>query len=313
MRDVILWLADRGVEGHLAVSIGSLRNSAPVLWKTAAKVVIDCGLSDAMRRFLASKGREGVHVFCAAGPSGCVARAEPPGILAMRSRIRAPLLLERLREEGKLASWRICLVCDADTVFLRDFALPDPTVEADTDLLVMAEWDTTAGVEEPLLFLRQSTFALPTGEVEVARLSEAIDIPERVLVSMPTYNTGVLAFAAGACFVGNWNREYETLISVTDEAGRGVFSRFAAEQNALALAIQRGTVLASPLARCFNQLPPRPPQSWPEDTAIAHFVTFGRNHREGRYALWFRTRDRVRDDGWIPRQLVPAIRAPHDV
>lgn len=309
MRDTLLWLVDSGAEGHLAVSIGSLRLAARALWRSIAKVVVDCGLSRPMLAFLTTAASEGVYVIPISSISDELRGATRPGILPMRTRIRTPWFLEQLCGAGTLPPSRVCLVCDSDTVFLREFRLLRPS--PNSDLLVMQEWDNQNGVEKPMLLMRQSTFAIPLAEVPLAKMSEALDLPEGTLRDMPTYNTGVFAFAVGARFTDAWNHEYEQIISLRDDAGRMVFSSFAAEQNALSVAIQRGTIVPSPLTRRFNQFPPRPPYGWPADTAIAHFITFGRNHGEARYKPWFDARESVRASGWVPEPLLPSFQGHH--
>lgn len=307
-KDTILWFVDSGAEGHLAVSLGSLRLVAPSVWRNATKMVIDCGLSSDMFAFLSAAASEGVHVVPASDIWDEPWDRTSLGILPMRMRIHAPRLLGRRLAATFLPPASACLVCDADTVFWREFRIPMPS--ADSDLLIMQEWDNKTGADVPMLLLRQSTFGMPLKELHLEMISMALELPLETLRTMPTYNTGVIIFAAEAGFTDAWNHEYETLIALRDHAGRRVFSPFAAEQNALSVAIQRGSIRAGPLPRRFNQFPPRAPLDWPADTIIAHFITFRRNHRKARYAAWFEARDAVRADGWVPEPLLPVIQWP---
>ncbi len=307
LTSVVLWLLDVGSEAFLAVSLGSLRLNAAATWRNTVKVVIDCGLSNEMRSFLHSAAADQVRVF----PldfleSSLDITGHGRGIVPMQARMRAPHLLSRLERRGDLPSFDACLVCDTDTVFLRDFSCPRPP--RDTDVLIMQEWDVRDGVEQPLVLLRQSTFRRPLTQVPVSMLTTALGIPSNTLATLPTYNTGVLAFGSeGSRFVDAWLAEYDRLIGVTDEAGDPIVAPYSAEQNALSIAIHRQTVTWMPLPRQFNQFPPRRPAQWPQDTVIAHFITFPRNHQEPRYRLWFQARNMVRDAGWIPPSLLPDI------
>ncbi|MEO8383454.1 MAG: hypothetical protein ABI779_27605 [Acidobacteriota bacterium] len=307
-RDTILWFVDSGAEGHLAVSLGSLRLAAPSVWRSTTKVVIDCGLSSDMLAFLSAAASEGVHVVPAFKIWDEPWDPTSLGILPMRMRIHAPRLLSRRLAGSFLPPASAYLVCDADTVFWHEFKIPTPG--ADSDLLIMQEWDNKTGVDVPMLLVRQSTFALPLEEVHLETISRALGLPEDTLRTLPTYNTGVFTFVAGAGFTDAWHHDYQTIIALRDHAGRRVFSPFAAEQNALSVAIQRGTISAGPLPRRFNQFPPRPPRLWPAGTVIAHFVTFRRNYREARYAAWFEAQDAVRAEGWVPEPLLSVVQWP---
>lgn len=304
---MILWLADSGAQGHLLISIGTLRLAAPIFWRTTSKVVVDCGLTPEAREFLLTLGAEGLYVF----PLDTIGLQQSeddtfaPGIIAMRARIEASLFVAELCARGGLPYSDHCLVCDADTVFLREFECPRPALG--TDLIIMQEWDNRTGVDEPMLLMRRSTFAVPLDQVLMASLSRSIELPDRVLLSMPTYNTGVFGFNIGSSFSAPWREEYHRLLSQHDELGRRIFSLYAAEQNALALAIVRGTVVRSTLKRRFNQFPPRPPGRWPEDTVIGHFISFRSNHREERYSLWFSAHEAVRVSGWAPPELLSKL------
>src|ERR1035441_5816287 len=223
MRDSLLWLADQGVEGHIFISLGSLRLAAPSLWRNSIKIVVDCGLSPAALEFLMPLRREQVHVIPVSSVSN-----EPPdtraGIVAMRTRIHVSSFLERLQRAGDVPRATLCLVCDADTVFLREFVIPEPRVVS--DLSVMPEWDNRDGVERPLLLLRQSTFTLPLTEVHVSELSAALEIQENTLRNLPTYNTGVFSFALGTQFVDAWRREYDRINTIRNAAGQLLFSPY---------------------------------------------------------------------------------------
>ncbi len=303
----IVWLLDSGVEPFFAVSLGTLRLNSPSVWHDSVKVIFDCGLSQKCRSFLASVSSEGVRVFRLSDVEPSLLHADyyqKPGLLPMRARILVARLLERLRSRGDLPRIDVCLVCDCDTAFLREFGVP--VIPGGSDILVMKEWDIRAGVERPLLFLRQSTFDRPLGEVPLDLLSTSLGIPASALVELPTYNTGVVVICPANCgFVDAWLAEYEQLLAIRDTVGRKVFAVYSAEQNALSLALYRRTVRGMPLSRRYNQFPPRPPKQWPTDTIIAHFITFTLNHQESRYGLWFKSREGVRGAGWVPGELLP--------
>lgn len=308
MRDTILWLADSGAEGHLAVSIASLRRNAPNLWADSSKVIVDVGLSSTMLDFLANARSENVHVVPLAAIGVAATSSEPPGYLAMRTRIGVSVFLEGLADSGALPRTEHSLVCDADTVFSSEFSCPMPGPAA--DLMIMQEWDTHSGHERPMLLVRPSNFSQPLAEISLADIARDLDVPEDALRSMPTYNTGVFVFRVGRQFADAWLCEYERLIGIVDGRGRPVFSMYAAEQNAMSIAIYRKTIVHDILPRRFNQFPPRHPQEWPADTAIAHFISFGRNHTEERYRRWFEARALAQADKWLPPALLSDVDEP---
>jgi hypothetical protein len=302
---MILWLADSGAEGHLLVSIGTLRLAAPKLWNSTPKVVVDCGLSTEARSFLERREAEDLHVIPVAATGTTTQGQDAPGIMAMRTRIETSRFVTEWRARSLVPSSDTCLVCDSDTVFMRDFECPQPDIGA--HLMIMREWDNRTGVDEPMRLMRRSTFAVPLEHVDAGAVSRSLELPASTLATMPTYNTGVFVFRIGVQFSAHWRAEYERVIAQRDERARPVFSLYAAEQNALAIAIERGTLIAGALPREFNQFPPRPPGTWPDETAIGHFISFGKSHGEERYSRWFSARDAVRAAGWVPPALLSRL------
>jgi hypothetical protein len=301
----IVWLADAGVENFLINSIGSLRLNGRAFWEEHPKLVLDFGLSKSVSSFLASIKDEGVFVHRMSLPEerDVVGSNVRSGVGVMRRRVELSGFIDPLVQNLGLIVQGF-IVCDADTVFLQppnEFPLPTKPLQ----ICIMREWDVIDNIEIDMLLYRPSSFVgsvLP--EDSVSTIATHLRLSEDQLRKLPTYNTGVFSFCAGANLKQAWEAEYKLLQSLRDEDDMLVFSPYAAEQNALSLSIFKGQVLISELPRRFNQFPPRSPRGWDVDTVIAHFITFRRNHTEPRYRLWFKTREQVFDNGFIPEALL---------
>ena len=300
----IVWMADAGAEVMLLVSINSLRRNARAFWGSAVKLVLDFGLTSPVAAFLGTLVTE--HLYCAPvplPPPHSVAGGDPHGgIGVMRRRVEVMTLAPAVCSSvGVQPSGYI--VCDADTVFLRpldDFVFPSHTDQ----ITIMREWDLRNGREEPMLMCRRSSFTEPYPlDVAIARAAAHLDIDEQDLRAIPTFNTGVVGFAAGTDLSGVWSECYDDLRSVLHDDGAPVFSPYAIEQNAMSICLSRNIIRHNPLDRSFNQFPPRAPHGWPAETAIAHFISFRNSCSEARYALWFESARVAMQDEWLPEPL----------
>lgn len=301
----IVWLADAGVEKFLINSIGSLQLNGKSFWEENLKLVLDFGLSKPISSFLASIKDEWIFVHRMSLPDDhdVVGGDVRNGVGVMRRRVELSSFIDLIIQNLGL-NVQGFIVCDADTIFLQsphEFPLPASPFQ----MCIMREWDLIDNIETEMRLYRPSSFVgsvLPEGSI--SRIATHLKLSDDQLRKLPTYNTGVFSFCAGANLTHPWNEEYRLLKSLTDEDNRPIFSPYAAEQNALSLSVFKGQVVVSELPRIFNQFPPRPPSGWDVNTVIAHFITFRRNYTESRYGLWFKTREQVCNSGFIPKPLL---------
>lgn len=296
-------MVDSGVEDMFAVSLASLRINAPEYWSAHPKLIFDFGFSPKITRWLQSLEGEKVYVRRLSLPECHFVAGTTVlgGIGVMYRRMEIMSLAPSL-----VASWNLpvesFIVCDADTVFLttpEEFPIFDKTIS------IMKEWDIVGGQSCSLRLCRPSSFrASSRQDDDIATIAEQLSISESTLREIPTFNSGVIGFRAGTNFTNQWRIEYDALARVVDSHSEPIFSPYAAEQNALALAIHKGTVSISNLPRRFNQFPPRPPSEWPAETVIAHFITFHRNHLQTRYDLWRDMKRRTREANLLPIDLI---------
>jgi len=301
----IVWLLDKGAEGMFANSLGSLKLNARRFWDENLKLILDFGLSDQMRSFLDTLRDELVYVrsLTLPKPHDVVGGDPGGGVGVMRTRVEISNILKTVVEALSL-SVDDYLICDCDTAFITS-PEPLPMPSAGGQISIMKEWDVSDGAEVEMKLCRSSSFVggvVPWGYIP--RISNQLGMSDQEFISVPTYNTGVFGFRAGAEFSNEWKNTYDLIKGIVDDKGLPIFSPFAAEQNAFSLCVFRGSITISELPRRFNQFPPRPPSSWPDGTVIAHFITFKKNQGEARYSLWYEIRDRVLLHGLIPVELV---------
>jgi hypothetical protein len=301
----IVWLLDSGVEKLFSNSLGSLRINGRQFWNDNVKLVLDFGLTKRMRKFLSTLEAEGVYVQKISLPTrnDVVGGNLTGGIGVMRMRIKLTDILPQIISslgfniEG-------FIVCDSDTVFLKSptcFPIPESPFE----ISIMKEWDNIDNVETNMKLYRQSSFSenvLPENQISI--ISSYLGLREDELRTLPTFNTGVFGFRCDSNFSSIWENEYGLLKSLFSADQKVIFSPFAAEQNALSLCIYKGLIQVSELPRKFNQFPPRYLPHCPEETVIAHFITFKRNHNQLRYKLFYTIRDQVHVSGFIPEDLL---------
>jgi len=296
----IVWILDAGAEGFLPVSLGSLRLHAQQFWRDHSKIVVDCGISPTMKEHLAQLAEERVYVV----PGRFYTRASDTlGVPAMRQRVEISAFAQELATLVSPFDGNV-LVVDTDTVFLRppmDFPFPDGAV----DLAIMPDWDIVDGKIAETPMFRPVSLQRPQLEENVEHIARQLGLPVPDLLALRSHNTGVFGFRVDRPFSGAWRTAYDDLTATTDLHGEPVFAPFAAEQNAMSLAIYRRWIIARPLPRRFNRLPPRPPRRWSASTVIAHFVTFRRFHHEQRYRLWFQTVDELRKAGFLSADFLP--------
>ncbi len=296
----IVWILDAGAEGFLPVSLGSLRLRAPRFWRDHPKVVVDCGISLAMKEHLAQLAGERVYVV----PGRfCTSASDTLGVPAMRQRVEISEFAQELATLVSPFDGNV-LVVDTDTVFLRppmEFPFPD----GGADLAIMPDWDIVDGKIAGTPMFRPASLQRPQSGENLEHIARQLRLPLSDLLTLRSHNTGVFGFHVDRQFSAAWRTAYDELTAATDLHGEPVFAPFAAEQNAMSLAINRRWILARTLPRRFNRLPPRPPQCWPAPTVIAHFVTFRRFHNEQRYALWFQIVDELREAGLLSSDFVP--------
>jgi hypothetical protein len=302
----ITWLLDKGVEKLFAVSLGSLREKGRYFWGNNIKLVLDLGLSEPMYEFLMKLEDEGVFVHRLPLPDNItvVGGDNLNGIGVMRRRIELPNILPQILETLAINVDEF-IVCDSDTIFLQS---PEgfPFPSANSQISIMKEWDLVGCKEMPMLLYRPSSFRggkLPDDK-SLDLICSRLDLNEEELRQLPTYNTGVIGFLSKASFTLAWQEEYDLIKSIFDEDGHPIFSPYAAEQNAFSISLYKKRIKALDLPRIFNQFPPRPPSNWPENTIIAHFITFSRNHTESRYHLWYEMHQLVKDSKYIPEHLL---------
>jgi hypothetical protein len=301
----IVWLLDSGVERFFATSLGSLRENGRSFWDNNIKLVLDFGLSEQMVSFLSSLKNEGVHIQTLPLPndSDVVGGNAQGGVGVMRRRVEVTDLIPGFIRNVNL-NVDSFIVCDTDTVFFNppdDFPLPTESAQ----ISIMKEWDNIGGSEIDMRLYRPSSFSQNVvPEKHLPTISSKLGLAEDELRELATYNTGVFGFREGSDFTNQWETEYALLKSLLDDEGRSIFSPYAAEQNAMSLCIHKQIIQVSELPRRFNQFPPRPPQAWPTDTVIAHFMTFKRNHNEARYRPWYEVREQVKASRFVPEDLL---------
>jgi hypothetical protein len=295
----VVWILDAGAEGFLPVSLGSLRVRAPEFWRDNPKIVVDCGISEAMKGYLGLLTEERVHVVPGRFRTSA---SDTLGVPAMRQRVEISEFAQDLRALVSPLDGGV-LVVDTDTVFLRSpIGFPFPDGRA--DVAIMPDWDIVNGKIVPTPMFRSVSLQQPQSERDVEHIARQLGLSAANLLALRSHNTGVFGFRVGRPFSAAWRTAYEELSAATDLHGRAAFAPFAAEQNAMSLAIYRGGIVARPLSRRYNRLPPRPPRRWPAPTVIAHFVTFRRFHHEQRYALWFQIVEELREAGVLPADFV---------
>jgi hypothetical protein len=287
-----------GAADMFAVSLSSLRYNALNYWNSQPKLVLDFGLGTTLIQWLETLADEQVYV-CRVPASGidCVSGGFDNGIAVMSRRTEITSLAPALAGNLNL-DIDAFIVCDADTVFLRDptgFPIRDGAISA------IEEWNVVDGREYAMRLCRPSSFnKRQISDGVLSYVASQLAISADALQSVQTYNSGVVGFRSGTDISRQWRAEYEMITQAVDLEGMPVFSSYAAEQNALALAVHKQTVRIHELPRRFNQFPPRHPSTWPLDTVIAHFITFWRNNREARYDLWRDVRQRVCNAGILP-------------
>ena len=299
----VIWMVDSGAEKMFAISLASLRCNAFTYWNRYPKLVLDFGLSERCLQWLRQLTSQHVHVYSSSVPdSGSVLGGfSGGGVGVMSRRTEITTLAPAIAADLGLAVEEF-IVCDSDTVFMRD---PGEFPIVAGRLSAMQEWDNLCGQEYSLRLCRPSSFRknqVPTDSFPT--VARQLGISAEDLSQVTTYNSGVIGFRSGTDITQQWRTEYKLLTNVLVTAHDGIlFSPYAAEQNALALAIHKGTIHVHELPRRFNQFPPRPPSAWSDDTVIAHFITFRLNNHEARYDLWRNVRQYLCETGDLPAEL----------
>ena len=300
-----VWLLDSGAESLFINSLGSLKLNARDFWDDNIKLILDFGLSEKMATFLSSLSGEHVYVHRLTLPDAeDVVGANPGGgVGVMRRRVEISRILQSITESLKLTVEEY-VIYDCDTVFFFS-PVQFPMPGLGRQIIIMKEWDISNGVEVEMKICRPSSFAggsVPTRYIPL--ISSKLGLTEREFISIPTYNTGVFGFRAGVEFSQEWETAYTLIKTILDDQGVPIFSPFAAEQNALSLCVYKGAISISDLPKRFNQFPPRPPLTWPEETVIGHFITFNKNHEEDRYKLWYKIRNQLLSQKFIPEGFI---------
>lgn len=307
-RKAVVWLFDHGSEGFFAPCLYSLAKNCPSFWNESLKVVVDCGVSQRFREWLSSQN----HFLNIVRPHlpkfGEVLGGESvPAARVMRLRIELSRILADAAGQGAIPYFSEFLQCDPDILFLGDPAGVFEMPWEGEDIRCVQEWDWHGPLEnnrqQLMPLFRDSTFRSGVRHDDRAAIARSIDIEEAELTCITTVNSGVWAARTESELPEKWLKSYQSLKAADACFPGGMFSPYAAEQNALSLGIYKGLILPRYLPRKYNYLPPREQFAWPEDVCIAHFVTFRRNWTRTAYRVWSRMRAAAISDGFVPAQL----------
>jgi hypothetical protein len=314
MRDfqAIIWILDKGVEQKFLVSFCSFLMRTKKEGEKIIKVVFDVGISKNIKHWISGLGIKNLFLLPIRYPRVEDVVGEKKNLPAQVMRIRVNLtnILKKNISEGILPDFDTFLHVDSDTAFWSSpIRLLNQNWEGE-HIRIAKSWDWIGDAKpenQILLKLNRDSTYIDNSEDRGERLAKHLGISLGELNTIYKVNTGVWMSIVGSKLSENWEFYYKKLQRIDKLEGGNFLNPHSAEENALSLAIYFGKVTVRFLPRKLNTLAPKPPEDWPKDTCIGHFVTFHKNWRRSTYKKWFDIRNEILDAGLCNIELIDEI------